>query len=97
MEKRLPNLCPSCNAPLYVEVLHCKQCHTKVTGDYPLPNIMLLPPEDLKFILAFIKTSGSIKLMAEKMSLSYPTVRNILDDIIAKIENLESYFHEATI
>ena len=51
---------------------------------------MLLPPEDQRFITAFIKTSGSIKLMAEQMSLSYPTVRNILDDIIDKINHLES-------
>jgi hypothetical protein len=90
MEKKLPNLCPSCDQPLYVEVMHCKACHTKVSGEYKLPGIMLLPPEDQRFITAFIKTSGSIKLMAEQMSLSYPTVRNILDDIIDKINHLES-------
>jgi len=51
---------------------------------------MLLPAEDQKFMLDFVKASGSIKLMAEQMSLSYPTVRNILDSVIEKIKNLEN-------
>jgi len=90
MEKRLPIYCPSCNSFLDVEAMSCHHCHTKVVGDYKLPPIMLLPAEDQKFMLDFVKASGSIKLMAEQMSLSYPTVRNILDSVIEKIKNLEN-------
>jgi len=46
--------------------------------------------EEQKFILDFIKASGSLKIMAQKMKLSYPTVRNRLDDIIARISKLET-------
>jgi len=90
MEKRLPIYCPSCNNFLDVEAMNCQHCHTKVVGDYKLPPIMLLTAEDQKFILDFVKASGSIKLMAEQMALSYPTVRNILDSVIEKIKNLEN-------
>lgn len=58
-------------------------------GDFQLPDLMHLTADDQKFILEFVKASGSIKLIAEQMKLSYPTVRNILDDIIEKIKNLE--------
>ncbi|MFC3977971.1 DUF2089 family protein [Belliella kenyensis] len=41
-------------------------------------------------MLEFVQSSGSLKLMASKMNLSYPTVRNFLDDLLDKIQNLKS-------
>ena len=32
---------------------------------------------------------GSLKDMAKKMGVSYPTVRNYLDDLIEKLNNME--------
>lgn len=90
MKKQLPLYCPSCTHNLDVEALVCKNCETKVIGDFPLPKLTLLSYEDQDFILEFVQASGSLKLMAEKMKLSYPTVRNYLDDLIEKIKKLES-------
>ena len=39
-------------------------------------------------LLDFIKSSGSLKDMARTMGLSYPTVRNILDDLIEKLRHI---------
>lgn len=39
--------------------------------------------------MEFIKSSGSLKDMAKEMGISYPTVRNLLDDLIEKIKQLE--------
>ena len=89
MTKQLPLYCPSCTHHLQVESLVCKHCETKVSGEFSLPQLTLLSYEDQSFILEFVKTSGSIKLMAEKLKLSYPTVRNILDDLIEKIKKLD--------
>ena len=69
--------------------LICEHCQTEVNGSYELPMLALLSPEDQKFILSFVKSSGSLKEMALQMSLSYPTVRNILNDIIERIETRE--------
>jgi hypothetical protein len=52
---------------------------------YPLPVLARLSTEEQDFILRFVKSSGSLKDMAKQLSLSYPTVRNLLDDIIKKI------------
>ncbi len=51
---------------------------------------MQLPADDQLFILDFVKSSGSLKEMARKLGLSYPTVRNRLDDIIAQIQTIEN-------
>ncbi len=90
MNKRLPVVCPSCESILKVRQLLCEKCETDVTGLYALPIIAQMTIEEQKFILDFIKASGSLKIMAQKMKLSYPTVRNRLDDIIARISKLET-------
>ena len=74
--------------------MYCPACDTTITGDYGLPALMSLPRDEQQFILEFVKSSGSLKEMARKMELSYPTVRNKLDDIINHLKPLEQ--HETT-
>lgn len=83
--KRMPKACPSCGGKLHVQTMCCPECETKIEGDYPLPTLMRLSDDDQTFICDFIKCSGSLKEMAQKLGLSYPTVRNRLDDIIATL------------
>jgi len=85
----LPCYCPSCNTQLKVKSLKCENCQTEVTGTYELPVLALLSAADQEFVLKFIKYSGSLKEMANQMNLSYPTVRNLLNEIIEKIKSYE--------
>lgn len=85
----LPVSCPSCQSKLNVKMLNCEQCQTKVDGNYQLPLLASLSVENQKFITEFVKNSGSLKNMAKSMSLSYPTVRNRLDEIINNIKKIE--------
>jgi hypothetical protein len=87
MQKNLPYLCPSCASPLSVKSMVCGQCHTEVSGVFELPVLAKLSAEEQKFIIDFVKSSGSLKIMAQQLGLSYPTVRNLLDDIIQKVED----------
>lgn len=89
-KKQLPTRCPSCQAQLHVAALHCPDCETRIGGDYRLPTLLLLPAEDQQFIRDFVLCSGSLKEIASRMELSYPTVRNRLDDIINRLKSLES-------
>lgn len=86
----LPTYCPSCSAQLKVKCLKCDNCQTEVSGSYNLPVLNLLNENELQFVLRFIKNSGSLKEMASELKLSYPTVRNMLNDIISKIESYEN-------
>lgn len=85
----LPCNCPSCQTQLKVKSLRCENCGTEVHGIYDLPVLARLSIDEQDFIIKFVKSSGSLKDMAKQLSLSYPTVRNLLDDIIAKITNYE--------
>ncbi|MGK7397766.1 MAG: DUF2089 family protein [Candidatus Cyclobacteriaceae bacterium M3_2C_046] len=86
---KLPLRCPSCEHDLKVKQLQCPHCETEVSGLYALPALTRLTPVHQKFVLQFILASGSLKIMAQKMKLSYPTVRNLLDEIIATIKKME--------
>ena len=87
----LPSLCPSCQSRIKVKKMSCEKCGTEVSGFYDFPPIVCLPQDDQTFILKFVKCSGSLKDMSKQLKLSYPTVRNILDEIIEKLEKLENH------
>lgn len=84
---KLPTRCPSCEGELVVTQLSCNACHTTINGSYVLLQILKLTPQEQEFILQFFVNSGSLKQMAQQLGISYPTVRNQLDDIISKISN----------
>lgn len=85
----LPCYCPSCQSQLQVKSLKCQHCETEVSGSYGLPVLALLTPDEQNFVISFVKHSGSLKEMAQQMKLSYPTVRNLLNEIIQKIGSYE--------
>ena len=78
-----------------VNRLRCESCETEVEGLYPLPAVASLPQEDQEFVLRFVRASGSLKEMARLMRVSYPTVRNRLDEIIQRLGTNEKDDHDA--
>jgi hypothetical protein len=81
--------CPSCKGELRVTRLACRACGTNLDGTFEVPLLLQLPPEDLAFVSEFVRASGSLKAMAKLGATSYPTVRNRLDDIIRRLDELE--------
>lgn len=86
MNNSLPLNCPSCFSGLQVTGMKCENCSTVIEGKFSLPSLVLLDYKSQEFILNFVKHSGSLKNLAKQMKLSYPTVRNRLDEIIEKIK-----------
>lgn len=88
-KRRLPLQCPACDSPLKVGRLFCEQCDTEVCGNFELPVLAKLTEKEQLFVIDFIKSSGSLKDMAKNLGVSYPTVRNVLDDLIDKLNKIE--------
>ena len=85
----LPTTCPSCHGTLSVSRLRCDGCHTQLEGEFHLPPLLRLSASDLEFVTRFVSTSGSLKEMAKQYGQSYPTIRNRLDDIMARLGPVE--------
>lgn len=82
--------CPSCESvKLHVAKIECIDCNTIFEGKFEIPSLLKLTDEDLQFVFDFVKCSGSLKDMAAKQNVSYPTLRNRLNALIEAIEKLE--------
>ncbi len=92
--KVFPNSCPACSSDLHVSELSCSKCETKIQGQFALPDIMNLNAEEQKFLIEFLMASGSLKEMSKILGFSYPKVRNMLDELIQKVQKLKSVDHE---
>ncbi|MDD5292719.1 MAG: DUF2089 domain-containing protein [Candidatus Izemoplasmatales bacterium] len=75
--------CPVCHHDLEVKVLSCDHCGTQIEGRFTLSKFNYLDSEKLFFIEMFVKNRGNIKAIEKEMDLSYPTIKKILDDVIA--------------
>jgi hypothetical protein len=81
---RLLNKCPVCDEDLVVTHLFCSHCHTTLEGKFNLPSSPLskLSPEQMQFLLTFIRCEGKFNRMEEELKLSYPTLRSRFNEVL---------------
>ena len=79
------NKCPNCGDQMVITSYRCNSCYTEVSGEFEIDNFSKLDKEDKEFIELFLQKRGSIKDVGEEIGISYPTVRNRLDKIVAKL------------
>ena len=78
--------CPICGDMLYVSTLHCPACDATITGHFDLGAFGRLSPEQLAFAALFIRCEGKITRVQQELGISYPTVRNRLQDLIQALD-----------
>jgi hypothetical protein len=77
--------CPICKSELKISELTCTKCQTVLKGDFEGCDFCKLSEEDLNFIKVFLKSHGSIKAVEKELGISYPTVKNRLNQIISSL------------
>ena len=76
-------------APIRVSRVQLKHRDIAIEGDFEPPPLAALPAEDQVFITAFVRAHGSIKEMERLFGISYPTVKNRLNRIGARLPLLQ--------
>ena len=79
------NKCPNCGDEMIITSYRCNNCYTEVSGEFEMDNFSRLDKEDKEFIELFLQKRGSIKDVGEEIGISYPTVRNRIDKLVAKL------------
>jgi hypothetical protein len=77
-----PARCPICQSELTVVRLHCSSCDTSIEGNFSAGQFSNLTPEQLEFIFTFVRSEGKINRMEQELGVSYPTIRNRLNEVI---------------
>ena len=95
MGNELLGRCPICDEELKVTKLSCPTCHTHIEGDFSMCKFCRLTNEQKYFIEIFIKSRGNIKEIEKELGISYPTVRNRLENIISALGYQPEYKKES--
>lgn len=82
---KLITRCPITNDELIVKKLYSPSSNITIEGDFHLSKYNYLDDELLYFMEIFIKNRGNIKAVEKEMSISYPTVKKMLDDLIINL------------
>ena len=77
-----PTRCPICQSELNVVKLHCPSCDTSIEGRFTSGQFPNLTPDQLEFIFTFVRCEGKINRMEQELGVSYPTIRNRLNEVI---------------
>ena len=73
---------PVCGEELQVTRLSCNNCHTTIEGSFSACRFCRLTNEQKNFLEVFVKNRGNIKEIEKELGISYPTVRNRMEDLI---------------
>ncbi len=78
---RLFERCPACGGPLVITECKCANCQLQMRGEFRLGQFSTLSEDQLTFIQVFMRSRGNLSEMEKVLGVSYPTIRNKLDEI----------------
>lgn len=94
MTKEILGTCPVCEGKIKITRLSCAECGTEISGNFEISRFGRLSEQHMKFLKVFLSSRGNLKEVEKQLGISYPTIRNRLDDLLAAL-GLESGGREA--
>jgi len=85
MTKEVLGKCPICSSNTEIIRISCNNCGTVIEGHFELCKFCRLASEQKLFIDSFIKCRGNIKEVEKELGISYPTVKNRLEDVASAL------------
>ena len=76
--------------PVVVELVRLGESGAAIEGAWELPQLARLSAEDQVFVIAFVRSHGSIKEMERVFGVSYPTIKARLNRIGELLDFVET-------
>jgi hypothetical protein len=76
--------------PIVVERVRLTDKDIAIEGAFELPQLARLNLEDQIFVIAFVRSHGSIKEMEQVFGVSYPTIKSRLNRIAESLEFVDT-------
>ena len=80
--------CPVCSGSLNVTAVACACCQIEIKGSFSPHWLTGLDRDQLDFLLTFVRCRGVIRDIEALLGVSYPTVRNRVDQLVDAVERL---------
>ena len=76
--------------PVRVERVRLMRTGVAIEGSFELPQLARLAIEDQVFVIAFVRSHGSIKEMEHTFGVSYPTIKSRLNRIADSLDFIDT-------
>ena len=77
-------------SPITIERVRIQEKQIAIEGQFTLPELARLTVEDQVFVVAFLRSHGTIKDMEQTFGVSYPTIKARLNRISSQLEFVET-------
>lgn len=77
-------------SPIVIERVRIPEKRIAIEGQFTLPELARLTLEDQVFVIAFLRSHGTIKDMEQTFGVSYPTIKSRLNRISSQLEFIET-------
>lgn len=85
MKLKIPDRCPVCGEELTVTRLTCDSCKTELSGQFPKCRYCALDDRLSEYLEIFLRCQGNIKEIERMMGISYPTVKNLTEELLCSL------------
>jgi hypothetical protein len=79
--QKLFSECPACGGRLIITECRCADCSLQMRGQFQSGQMPSLSDEQMNFIKVFLTARGNLSEVERVLGISYPTIRNKLDEI----------------
>ena len=78
--------CPACGGPVVIQEIKCAHCNLTMQGEFSPGPFSSLSEDQFNFVHAFLKARGNLSELEKVLGISYPTIRNKLDEINSALD-----------
>ena len=80
-----PSKCAVCGSDLNITRLSCPSCKSELSGTFSPCKYCMLSEKQKSFLDVFLRCRGNIKEVERSLSISYPTVKGLLDELLTTL------------
>ncbi|MDR3551945.1 MAG: DUF2089 domain-containing protein [Clostridia bacterium] len=84
-----PSKCSVCGSELLITRMTCPNCSSEISGSFAPCRYCALNDKMKLFLETFLKCRGNIKDVEKALSISYPTVKGLLEELLAALFGAE--------
>jgi hypothetical protein len=81
--------CPACGGPIVITECRCANCQLVMRGEFQPGQFSVLTSDQLTFIRQFLRVRGNLTELEKVLGVSYPSIRNKLDEINLALDRTE--------
>ncbi|HVN55671.1 MAG TPA: DUF2089 domain-containing protein [Anaerolineaceae bacterium] len=82
--------CPACGGEIIIQEIRCANCQLVMRGEFTPGPFAALSEDQFTFVRSFLRVRGNLSELEKVLGISYPTIRNKIDEINLALDQADS-------